>query len=183
MPVHLQIKVISGVRFELLHTNLFSCLPFAFLNQNMDWKKFQLFFSISPPSSFNLHHHHHNHHHHPQHHHHRHHNHRHHHHHTLISSIMTPTQVVAVVSCMFVVVSTLCLIFSTLPRFQQKDANGIIRKSCHHCFFIYLFIIIIIFLSSSFQRCPAFPSYHPTRLHQKRFTMTTSVSTQPSSTF
>ena len=32
------------------------------------------------------------------------------------------------VSCMFVVVSTLCLIFSTLPRFQQKDANGIIRK-------------------------------------------------------
>ena len=38
-------------------------------------------------------------------------------------------QVVAVVSCMFVVVSTLCLIFSTLPRFQQKDENGIIRES------------------------------------------------------
>jgi hypothetical protein len=37
-------------------------------------------------------------------------------------------QVVAVVSCMFVVVSTLCLIFSTLPRFQQKDINGIVRK-------------------------------------------------------
>jgi hypothetical protein len=29
---------------------------------------------------------------------------------------------------MFVVVSTLCLIFSTLPRFQQKDLNGIVRK-------------------------------------------------------
>jgi hypothetical protein len=29
---------------------------------------------------------------------------------------------------MFVVVSTLCLIFSTLPRFQQKDENGIVRK-------------------------------------------------------
>ena len=37
-------------------------------------------------------------------------------------------QVVAVVSCMFVVVSTLCLIFSTLPQFQQKDDNGIDRK-------------------------------------------------------
>ena len=37
-------------------------------------------------------------------------------------------QVVAVVSCMFVVVSTLCLIFSTLPKFQQKDENGIVRK-------------------------------------------------------
>ena len=34
----------------------------------------------------------------------------------------------AVVSCMFVVVSTLCLIVSTLPMFQQKDANGIARK-------------------------------------------------------
>ena len=145
MPVHLQIKVISGVRFELLHTNLFSCLPFAFLNQTWIEKVFNsLYFFIT---------------------------------------FMMPTQVVAVVSCMFVVVSTLCLIFSTLPRFQQKDANGIIRKSCHHYFFKYLFIIIIFFLSSSFQRCPAFPSYHPTRLHQKRFTMTTSVSTQPSSTF
>jgi hypothetical protein len=37
-------------------------------------------------------------------------------------------QVVAVVSCLFVVVSTLCLIISTLPSFQQKDANGIVRK-------------------------------------------------------
>ena len=37
-------------------------------------------------------------------------------------------QVVAVVSCMFVVVSTLCLIFSTLPEFQQKDQNGIDSK-------------------------------------------------------
>ena len=37
-------------------------------------------------------------------------------------------QVVAVVSCMFVVVSTLCLIFSTLPRYQQKDEHGIICK-------------------------------------------------------
>lgn len=32
------------------------------------------------------------------------------------------------VSCLFVVVSTLCLIFSTLPRFQKKDKNGVIRK-------------------------------------------------------
>ena len=58
-------------------------------------------------------------------------------------------QVVAVVSCMFVVVSTLCLIFSTLPRFQQKDANGIIRKfslhlhSCNH----HISIIILNALS------------------------------------
>ena len=37
-------------------------------------------------------------------------------------------QVVAIVSCSFVVVSTLCLIFSTLPRFQQKDSNGVVRK-------------------------------------------------------
>ena len=37
-------------------------------------------------------------------------------------------QVVAVVSCLFVVVSTLCLIFSTLPKFQQKDENGVVRK-------------------------------------------------------
>ena len=34
------------------------------------------------------------------------------------------------VSCLFVVVSTLCLIFSTLPRFQKKDKNGLIRE--HH---------------------------------------------------
>lgn len=32
------------------------------------------------------------------------------------------------VSCLFVVVSTLCLIFSTLPRFQKKDKNGLIRE-------------------------------------------------------
>jgi len=37
-------------------------------------------------------------------------------------------KVVAVVSCMFVVVSTLCLIFSTLPRFQQKDEKGIVQE-------------------------------------------------------
>ena len=37
-------------------------------------------------------------------------------------------KVIAVVSCLFVVVSTLCLIFSTLPRFQKKDKNGVIRK-------------------------------------------------------
>ena len=40
------------------------------------------------------------------------------------------------VSCLFVVVSTLCLIFSTLPRFQKKDKNGVIRKfetSFVHC--------------------------------------------------
>ena len=37
---------------------------------------------------------------------------------------------IAVVSCLFVVVSTLCLIFSTLPRFQKKDKNGLIRE--HH---------------------------------------------------
>ena len=37
-------------------------------------------------------------------------------------------QAAAVVSCMFVVVSTLCLIVSTLPMFQQKDHNGIARK-------------------------------------------------------
>jgi len=37
-------------------------------------------------------------------------------------------KVVAVVSCMFVVVSTLCLIFSTLPKFQQKDQNGIVQE-------------------------------------------------------
>jgi hypothetical protein len=29
---------------------------------------------------------------------------------------------------MFVVVSTLCLIISTLPMFQQKDLNGVARK-------------------------------------------------------
>ena len=53
------------------------------------------------------------------------------------------SQVIAVVSCLFVVVSTLCLIFSTLPRFQKKDKNGVIRKFaqmiqhylCVHFFF------------------------------------------------
>jgi len=33
-------------------------------------------------------------------------------------------KVVAIVSCLFVVVSTLCLIFSTLPSFQQRDETG-----------------------------------------------------------
>ena len=33
-------------------------------------------------------------------------------------------KVVAIVSCLFVVVSTLCLIFSTLPSFQQRDGTG-----------------------------------------------------------
>ena len=48
------------------------------------------------------------------------------------------------VSCMFVVVSTLCLIFSTLPKFQHKDELGIMRRcpswgcgtiSIRFCFF------------------------------------------------
>ena len=38
--------------------------------------------------------------------------------------IIVSTQIVAIVSCLFVVVSTLCLIFSTLPAFQQKDGSG-----------------------------------------------------------
>ena len=42
--------------------------------------------------------------------------------------IVKDLQVIAVLSCLFVVVSTLCLIFSTLPRFQKKDENGVIRK-------------------------------------------------------
>ena len=37
-------------------------------------------------------------------------------------------QVVAIVSCLFVVVSTLCLIFSTLPAFQVKDETGKIQS-------------------------------------------------------
>ena len=37
-------------------------------------------------------------------------------------------QVVAIVSCLFVVVSTLCLIFSTLPAFQVKDHEGKISR-------------------------------------------------------
>jgi len=37
-------------------------------------------------------------------------------------------KVVAIVSCLFVVVSTLCLIFSTLPAFQQKDGSGKITQ-------------------------------------------------------
>jgi hypothetical protein len=45
-----------------------------------------------------------------------------------LCSVCPDLQVVAVVSCLFVVVSTLCLIISTLPSFQQKDANGIVRK-------------------------------------------------------
>ena len=43
---------------------------------------------------------------------------------------------IAVVSCLFVVVSTLCLIFSTLPRFQKKDKNGLIRE--HHNILYYV---------------------------------------------
>jgi len=35
---------------------------------------------------------------------------------------------VAVVSCIFVIVSTLCLIFSTLPQFQLRQANGEISR-------------------------------------------------------
>ena len=34
----------------------------------------------------------------------------------------------AIVSCLFVVVSTLCLIFSTLPAFQQKQESGKISR-------------------------------------------------------
>jgi len=37
-------------------------------------------------------------------------------------------KVVAIVSCLFVVVSTLCLIFSTLPAFQVKDEEGNISQ-------------------------------------------------------
>ena len=37
-------------------------------------------------------------------------------------------QVVAIVSCLFVVVSTLCLIFSTLPAFHVKDESGKISR-------------------------------------------------------
>ncbi|XP_023324508.1 uncharacterized protein LOC111698406 [Eurytemora carolleeae] len=37
-------------------------------------------------------------------------------------------KIVAVVSCLFVVVSTLCLIFSTLPKFQQKDSRGVVQE-------------------------------------------------------
>jgi hypothetical protein len=51
--------------------------------------------------------------------------------------------VVAVVSCLFVVVSTLCLIISTLPMFQQKDSNGIVRESIFaytYCTHIYTII-------------------------------------------
>ena len=40
-------------------------------------------------------------------------------------------QVVAIVSCLFVVVSTLCLIFSTLPAFQIKDEDGNISRECY----------------------------------------------------
>ena len=49
--------------------------------------------------------------------------------------IVKDLQVIAVVSCLFVVVSTLCLIFSTLPRFQKKDKNGVIRTFilCNTC--------------------------------------------------
>ena len=35
----------------------------------------------------------------------------------------------AIVSCLFVVVSTLCLIFSTLPAFQVKDEDGKISRN------------------------------------------------------
>ena len=59
-------------------------------------------------------------------------------------------QVVAVVSCMFVVVSTLCLIFSTLPRFQQKDENGIIRESSKT-----IYIIVTIVISKHCKRLPS----------------------------
>ena len=45
-----------------------------------------------------------------------------------VPGIVEFLQVIAVVSCLFVVVSTLCLIFSTLPRFQKKDKNGVIRR-------------------------------------------------------
>ena len=38
---------------------------------------------------------------------------------------------------MFVVVSTLCLIFSTLPEFQQKDQNGIDSKFLHEAFLCF----------------------------------------------
>ena len=62
------------------------------------------------------------------------------------------------VSCMFVVVSTLCLIFSTLPRFQQKDENGIIRESSKTMIIIVTIVIGKITkqtLSSSSQYCHA----------------------------
>jgi hypothetical protein len=50
-----------------------------------------------------------------------------------------------VVSCMFVVVSTLCLIVSTLPMFQQKDHNGIARES------YLMFILLNIFIFHLFS--------------------------------
>ena len=37
-------------------------------------------------------------------------------------------QVVAIISCMFVVISTICLIFSTLPAFQRKDGSANISR-------------------------------------------------------
>ena len=43
-------------------------------------------------------------------------------------SLILLQQIVAIVSCLFVVVSTLCLIFSTLPAFQQKDGSGKISR-------------------------------------------------------
>ena len=36
-------------------------------------------------------------------------------------------------SCLFVVVSTLCLIFSTLPAFQVKDEAGKISRESNSC--------------------------------------------------
>ena len=43
-------------------------------------------------------------------------------------NVISIVQVVAIVSCLFVVVSTLCLIFSTLPSFQQRDGSGKISR-------------------------------------------------------
>ena len=47
---------------------------------------------------------------------------------------MLHSQIVAIVSCLFVVVSTLCLIFSTLPSFEQNDGN-ISRKEAEKILF------------------------------------------------
>ena len=40
------------------------------------------------------------------------------------------------VSCLFVVVSTLCLIISTLPMFQQRDSRGIVRKYLNYYYLL-----------------------------------------------
>ena len=54
-------------------------------------------------------------------------------------------QVVAIVSCLFVVVSTLCLIFSTLPNFQVKDEEGKISRRKSRIFIVIKWLLMIFF--------------------------------------